>query len=56
MLVDAIANTPEMPAVKRYKDGFPAGPTALRQLFMGMQKGKKGETGELQWQDIHSAT
>lgn len=52
MLADAIANTPVMPDVKRAPDGFPYGPTALRQLFIAGRKGKSGETGSQAWEDI----
>ncbi|MBX5234110.1 hypothetical protein HJC02_17865 [Rhizobium sp. NLR4a] len=54
VLADASANTPAMPEVKRYPDGFPASPTNLRQLFLGGRKGKKGESGSQAWQDIYS--
>jgi len=52
MLEEAIANTPVMPEVKRGPDGFPYGPTALRQLFIAGRKGKNGETGSQAWEDI----
>ncbi|MET3753361.1 hypothetical protein ABID08_000700 [Rhizobium binae] len=52
MLAEAYANTPVLPEVKRYPDGFPCGPTNLRQLFIGGRKGKKGESGSQAWQDI----
>lgn len=52
MLAEAIANTPVMPVVKRAPDGFPYGPTALRQLFIAGRKGKSGETGSQAWEDI----
>ena len=52
MLAEAIANTPVMPEVKRAPDGFPYGPTALRQLFIAGRKGKNGETGSEAWEDI----
>lgn len=35
-LADAYANTPVMPDIKRYPDGFPASPTNLRQLFLSL--------------------
>ncbi|QQF02903.1 hypothetical protein [Sinorhizobium meliloti] len=53
-LADAYANTPVMPDIKRYPDGFPASPTNLRQLFIGGRKGKNGESGSQAWQDIYS--
>lgn len=53
-LADAYANTPVMPEIKRYPDGFPASPTNLRQLFIGGRKGKKGESGSQAWEDIYA--
>ncbi|MDW9792131.1 hypothetical protein GOB42_15200 [Sinorhizobium meliloti] len=53
-LADAYANTPVMPEIKKYPDGFPASPTNLRQLFVGGRKGKKGESGSQAWEDIYS--
>ncbi|CAH0141556.1 hypothetical protein SRABI05_00308 [Agrobacterium fabrum] len=52
MLANAIKNTSVMPEVKRGPDGFPYGPTALRQLFIAGRKGKNGETGSQAWEDI----
>ncbi len=52
MLAEAYANTPVLPDVKSFDDGFPASPTNLRQLFMAGRKGKKGESGSQAWQDI----
>ncbi|WP_201273050.1 hypothetical protein [Sinorhizobium meliloti] len=52
-LGDAYANTPVMPEIKKYPDGFPASPTNLRQLFVGGRKGKKGESGSQAWEDIY---
>ncbi|WP_183853778.1 hypothetical protein [Rhizobium sp. BK456] len=52
MLAAAYANTPVLPEIKRYADGFPYGPTNLRQLFIGGRKGKKGESGSQAWADI----
>lgn len=52
MLSDACANTPVLPEVKRCPDGYPYGPTNLRQLFIGGRKGKNGESGSQAWQDI----
>ncbi len=53
-LADAYANTPVMPDIKRYPDGFPASPTNLRQLFIGGRKGKNGESGSQAWEDIYT--
>jgi hypothetical protein len=52
MLAEAINNTPVMPDVTKGHDGFPYGPTALRQLFIAGRKGKNGETGSQAWEDI----
>jgi hypothetical protein len=52
MLAEAINNTPVMPDVTKCHDGFPYGPTALRQLFIAGRKGKNGETGSQAWEDI----
>lgn len=52
MLAAAIRNTPTLPEVKKIPDGLPVGPANLRQLFIGMQKGKKGESGSMAWQDV----
>ncbi|MEJ8308798.1 hypothetical protein [Agrobacterium larrymoorei] len=52
MLAEAIKNTPVMPEVKKAPDGFPYGPTALRQLFIAGRKGKNGEKGSQAWEDI----
>ena len=52
ILAKAIENTPIMPEVKQCQDGFPYGPTALRQLFIAGRKGKNGETGSQAWENI----
>jgi hypothetical protein len=52
MLADAYANTPVLPETKVGPDGYPYGPTNLRQLFIGGRKGKNGESGSQAWQDI----
>lgn len=36
------------------KPGFPWKPSNLRELFMGLEKGKKGESGVIAWEDISS--
>lgn len=48
----AIANTSEMPVVTVCPKSFPWKPGNLRELFMGVEKGKKGESGSIAWQDI----
>ncbi|XUY27813.1 hypothetical protein RMR21_005505 [Agrobacterium sp. rho-8.1] len=52
MLAKAIENTSVMPDIKKCPDGFPYGPTALRQLFLAGRKGKNGESGSQAWEDI----
>lgn len=51
-LAKAIANTDVMPIVKRYKAGLPCGGQRVADSFLGMQKGKKGESGAIAWEDI----
>ncbi len=34
------------------KKGFPWKPSSLRELFAGLEKGKKGESGSIAWEDI----
>ncbi|TPJ86942.1 MULTISPECIES: hypothetical protein [unclassified Mesorhizobium] len=46
-----IASLPSFP-VKMYKKGFPWKPSNLRELFMGLEKGRKGESGSVAWEDI----
>lgn len=46
-----IAELPEFP-ITVYKKGFPWKPSSLRELFMGLEKGKKGESGSIAWEDI----
>ncbi|RJG46517.1 hypothetical protein [Mesorhizobium sp. DCY119] len=52
ILAEAIANTPVMPKVKKLKPGLPCGSSRVADSFVGMQKGKKGETGAMMWQDM----
>lgn len=54
-LEKAIANTPIMPVITHYKPGLPCGTRRIADCFIGMQKGKKGESGAIMWQDIASA-
>lgn len=56
MLADGYANTANLPTVVKCPDGFPAGPTKLRQLFIGGRKGKNGESGSQAWEDIYTET
>ncbi|MER9623989.1 hypothetical protein NKI98_21590 [Mesorhizobium sp. M0222] len=53
-LAKAVANTARQPAVRYGQKGFPWQPAKLRDLFMGFEKGRKGETGSIAWQDISS--
>jgi hypothetical protein len=38
--------------IKHCGKGFPWRPRKLRELFMGLEKGRKGETGSVAWEDI----
>lgn len=46
-----IAALPDIP-VKTCKTGLPWKPSNLRELFMGLEKGKKGESGSVAWEDV----
>ena len=52
MLAEAYANTPTLPPVKRYAPGLPCASQRIADCFVGMQKGKKGESGAIAWEDI----
>ena len=39
----------------RYPTGLPCGSAKVADSFLGMQKGKKGESGSVMWQDIVTA-
>ncbi|MDX8495868.1 hypothetical protein RFN29_30435 [Mesorhizobium sp. VK22B] len=52
----AIANTPKIPATTMCEPGFPWQPAYLRELFLGLEKGKKGETGSIAWEDAFTHT
>ncbi|RWN58741.1 hypothetical protein [Mesorhizobium sp.] len=51
-LADAVARTVSLPTTKVYPPGFPWQASNLRELFMGVEKGRKGESGSIAWQDI----
>lgn len=51
-LAKAVANTEVMPCVKRYKVGLPCGGQRIADSFLGMQKGRKGESGAIAWEDV----
>ncbi|MGX9144995.1 hypothetical protein [Mesorhizobium sp. 128a] len=51
-LAEAYANTPALPPVKRYRKGLPCGSKRVAESFLGMQKGGKGESGSVAWQDV----
>lgn len=55
MLAEAIANTNAMPAVTYCAPGLPCGSAKVADSFVGMQKGKKGESGSIAWEDLASA-
>lgn len=48
---EEISSLPAFP-VKQCKKGFPWKPSNLRELFTGLEKGKKGESGGVAWEDI----
>lgn len=48
----AKSNTFALPKVTVCAKGFPWQPANLRDLFLGLEKGKKGESGSIAWQDI----
>ncbi|WP_433762607.1 hypothetical protein [Brucella anthropi] len=54
-LAKAYANTPSLPPVKRCPPGFPWQPSTVAELFMGMKKFPKGQSGSILWQDISTA-
>jgi len=54
-LAKAYANTPSLPPVKRCPPGFPWQPSSVAELFMGMKKFPKGQSGSIMWQDISTA-
>lgn len=54
-LAKAYSNTPTLPPVKRCPPGFPWQTSSVAELFMGMKKFPKGQSGSLMWQDISTA-
>lgn len=56
-LLAAAASNTDMSKVVRtyYPTGLPCGSAKVADSFLGMQKGKKGESGSVMWQDIVSA-
>lgn len=54
-LADAYANTPVLPEVKVYPTGLPCGQQRPSEAFVGLAKGKKGESGTIAWEDIASS-
>lgn len=55
VLADAKANTTTMPTVTQCPTGWPWKPRKLRELFIGMQKGKGGSSGSIGWQDVSTS-
>jgi hypothetical protein len=55
MLAEAYANTPVLPTIKHYPPGLPCGSARPYEAFVGMSKGKKGESGAIAWEDIASS-
>ncbi|WP_221105876.1 hypothetical protein [Rhizobium lentis] len=52
MLEQAKGNTAVMPPVTVYPTGLPCGMKMVADAFVGMKKGKKGESGSMAWQDF----
>lgn len=55
MLADAYANTPVLPAVTVCPPALASGTRRAADAFVGLQKGKKGESGSIAWEDIASS-
>ncbi|MBZ9888111.1 hypothetical protein LB559_09180 [Mesorhizobium sp. BR1-1-3] len=55
ILAAAYANTPVLPTVKHYPPGLPCGSTRPYEAFVGIAKGKKGESGAIAWEDVASS-
>lgn len=56
LLAAAVSNTDMSKVVRTYyPTGLPCGSAKVADSFLGMQKGKKGESGSVMWQDIVSA-
>ncbi len=54
-LEKAIANTANMPEVKRFPPGMPCGSRKMADSFVGMQVAATGSSGAILWQDISGA-
>lgn len=54
VLAEAYANSPDVP-VQKCPDGFPASPSNIRDLFIGMKKGRCGDNGSTAWSGISTA-
>lgn len=52
LLDAAIANTAKMPPVTYCPPGLPCAGARVSDSFVGMQKGKKGESGSIAWEDV----
>lgn len=55
MLAEAYANTPNLPAVTYCPPALPCGSARPDESFVGMRKGKKGESGAIAWEDVASS-
>lgn len=55
MLASAYANTPMLPPIKKYPAGLPCGQQRPSEAFVGLAKGKKGESGAIAWEDVASS-
>lgn len=52
MLDAAIANTEELPPVTICPPGLPLGSAAVAESFVGMKKGRNGDSASIAWEDI----
>ncbi|RWB65394.1 hypothetical protein [Mesorhizobium sp.] len=55
MLVDAVANTPDMPSVTVCEPAIASGSRDVGELFIGMRKTKCAGGGAIHWTDLYTA-
>lgn len=55
ILAEAIANTPVMPPVTKCPPALASGGERAIDGFVGLKKGKKGESGMIAWEDVCSS-
>lgn len=54
-LQEAYENTPVLPTVTKCPPGMPWQPSTVRDMFLGIKKSAKGDSGATMWQDISTA-